>query len=479
MSKKNEPETIGKKGGISQFDMLCSLITAIFFVDTISSVATMGVAAITWTVIVAAIFFFPGSLTVAELGAAYPDNGGFYSWIKRAFGERWGARISWIYWACNAIWISSVATLVVNVFCQVFYIELPGIVKIAFNLGIIWMMVFVATRPMEKSQKVTNFSAIAKIGLGSFLVLAAIIYLVKGNSFANPISAAAFKPTFGAAIIFIPALIYNFLGFEISCSAAAEAKNPAHDVPKAAMKNCLLVSGLYIVTVFAMITILPIDKISIIRGLVDAYRAGFGTSIFASILTYALGIVFLCVLFCQGMMWILAVCLVSRETALTGELPAYFAKQHNSNAPTGSLIIAGCVASGMTLASSFLTGSAETVFWSIFACTSFLLLIPYLVNFEAYLKLKRTDKTTPRPYKFPGPSWLAVLFVRIGELVVLVTMFLFIWVPGTPFDAQSKTFVLVGIILTIGAGEIVVRKCLKNKNKAASKSNLIQGKDMQ
>lgn len=467
MSKKNKPVTLEKKG-LSQFDMLCSLITAIFFVDTIASVATMGVAAITWTIIVAAIFFFPGSLTVAELGAAYPDNGGFYSWIKRAFGELWGARISWIYWSCNAIWISSVATLVVNVFCQVFYIEMAPIVKTLLNLCIVWFMMFVASRPLEQSQKITNASAIAKFILGGSLILAAVIYLARGGSFANPISAAAFKPTFGAAIVFIPALIYNFLGFEVSCSAAAEVANPARDVPRAAMKNCLLVSGLYIVTVLAMIAVLPIDNISIIRGLVDAYRAGFGDGPIATAITYVLGSIFICVLFCQGMMWILSVCRVSRETALTGELPSAFEKVNKHGSPSGSLIVSGCVASAMTLASSFLTGSAETVFWAIFSCTSFLLLIPYLVNFEAYLKLKRCDKATPRPYKFPGPDWLAVVFVRIGEVVVLATMFLFIWVPGTPFDVQSSSFVLIGILVTLGVGEVIVRRCLKAKRARAA-----------
>jgi len=175
--------------------------------------------------------------------------------------------------------------------------------------------------------------------------------------------------------------------------------------------------------------------------------------------------------FCQGMMGLLSTCRVSKETALTGELPAFFAKEHKNGSPVGSLIIAGCIATAMTLASSLLAGSAETVFWSIFSCTSFLLLIPYLINFEAYLKLKRTDKTTPRPYTFPGPSWLAVLFARIGELVIVATMFLFIWVPGTDFDVQSGSFVLIGILVTLGVGEVIVRKCIKNKQKAGGQIN--------
>lgn len=457
--------TCEKRGGLSQFDMLASLITAIFFVDTIASVATMGFAAITWTIVVAIIFFFPGSLTVAELGAAYPDNGGFYAWIKRAFGDLWGARISWIYWSCNAIWISSVATLFVNVFAQIFYFDLSKPVRIVINICIIWVMVFVASRPMKQSQKVTNFAAISKFILGSFLVLAAVIHLIKGNGMANLLSRSSFKPTFGAAIIFIPALIYNFLGFEVSCSVAAEVENPGRDVPKAAMKNCILVSVLYIVTVFSMLVVLPVENISIIKGLVDVYRIGFGDGALATMLTYGLGIIFVTVLFVQGMMWILAVCRVSRETALNGELPKVFAKQHKNGSPIGSLVIAGVVATTMTIASSFLSGSAEMIFWAIFSCTSFLLLIPYLINFEAYIKLKKTDKTTPRPYKFPGPEWLSIIFARIGELVVIATMFLFIWVPGTPFNVGSSTFVLIGIIVTLGVGEVIVRRQIKKSGK--------------
>lgn len=452
--------------GVSQFDMLCSLITAIFFVDTIASVATMGFASITWNIIVALIFFLPGSLTVAELGAAYPDNGGFYSWIKRAFGNMWGARISWIYWSCNALWMSSVATLIINVSCAIFQINPPVWIKTVVNVGIVWLLMFMASRPGESSQLLTNFSCIAKMILGGCLIAAAIAFFTREGAMANELKLSAFKPTFGAAIVFIPALIYNFLGFEISCSNAAELENPARDVPKAAMKNCVLVSVLYVVTVFAMLVILPSDSINIITGLVDAYRLGFGGTI-GGILATALGLLLVIVLFCQGMMWILAVCRVSYESAISGELPPIFAKQNKHGMPSGSLFVTGCVASVMSIASSFLTGSAEVVFWSIFSCTSFLLLIPYVINFEAYLKLKRTDTQTPRPYVFPGPAWLATLFVRAGEFVCLATMFLFIWVPGTPFDVQTATFVSAGILITLALGEVIVRRQLARKRPAA------------
>ena len=474
MSENKKPvRTEQESSKLSQLDMLLGLVCAIFFVDTIASVATMGAAAVTWIVIVGALFFFPGSLTVAELGSAYPENGGFYAWIKRAFGNLWGARISWIYWSCNAIWISSVATLVVTVFCQVFHLEISNTIAIFFNIAVIWLMVFVATRPMDNSQKIINFSAIAKLCLGIGLVIAAILYLMRNDfEFANPITLDRFVPTFGQSIVFIPALIYNFLGFESMSAAGSAMENPGRDVPRAALKNCLLVSGLYIVTVLSMLAIIPIGDISIIQGLVDCFRIGFGNSFVMNALVYGIGAVFVTVLFCQGMMWILTVCRVSAETALTGELPRIFAKTHKNGSPIGSLVIAGFVASAMTLVASSMSGSAEEMFWSIFSCTSFLLLIPYLLNFEAFLKLRRTDKTTVRPYIFPGPSWFAVLMVRIGEFIILATMFLFIWVPGTPFNFKQSMFVLIGIVLTLAAGELITRSCMAKYRKSTDRNDV-------
>ena len=34
------------------------------------------------------LFLIPSGLITAELGTTYPDQGGIYSWVKRAYGER-------------------------------------------------------------------------------------------------------------------------------------------------------------------------------------------------------------------------------------------------------------------------------------------------------------------------------------------------------------------------------------------------------
>lgn len=456
-------------GGLRKIDIVLGLICAIFFVDTISPVAQMGPAAITWTIIMGALFFFPGSLTVAELGSAYPENGGFYAWIKRAYGDKWGARITWMYWACNAIWISSVATFTTNVFCHVFAPGVPFFARTIINIALIWLMVFVASRPMKNSTFFINASAIIKLGMGAGLIVAAFVFLNR-NGFqpANDLSWSSFKPTYGQSLFFFPALIYNFLGFESMSAAASEMKNPAKDVPKAALNNVLIVCGLYIVTVLAVLVIQPVEDINLIEGIMNSFMIGFGSGPIVTFLTSIIGLLFVLVLFTQGMLWILTVCRVSAETALNNELPLAFAKIHPKNdTPIGSLVIAGCVATVVNIIYSFMAGSAEEMFWTIFASTSIILLIPYLINFEAFLKLRREDTVTPRPYTFPGPKFLVSLFVRIGQLVVLASILFFVWVPGEPFDMKFGLSVIIGVIITLGAGEIITQRSMARGQKEA------------
>jgi amino acid transporter len=59
-----------------RFDILFFLICTIVGVDTIATVAQGGGEAFTWMMIFAVIFFVPQALLFAELGAAFPQEGG-------------------------------------------------------------------------------------------------------------------------------------------------------------------------------------------------------------------------------------------------------------------------------------------------------------------------------------------------------------------------------------------------------------------
>ena len=66
----------------------------------------------------------PYGLITAELGSTYPDSGGIYSWVVRAFGNRWGTRTSWWYWVNVALWVPSVYLMFAAVLKAMFFPDL-------------------------------------------------------------------------------------------------------------------------------------------------------------------------------------------------------------------------------------------------------------------------------------------------------------------------------------------------------------------
>src|ERR1700712_2720809 len=88
-----------------RFDILFFLICTIVGVDTIASVAGSGGEAFTWMLLLAVVFFVPQAMLFAELGTAFPQEGGPYMWTRMAFGHLVGAINNFMYWVTNPVWL--------------------------------------------------------------------------------------------------------------------------------------------------------------------------------------------------------------------------------------------------------------------------------------------------------------------------------------------------------------------------------------
>ena len=79
---------------LGRMDTVFFLISAMVVVDTIGAIAVGGGETFTWLVVLFVTFFIPSALASAELGAALPEEGGAYVWVRRAFGRYAGALTS-------------------------------------------------------------------------------------------------------------------------------------------------------------------------------------------------------------------------------------------------------------------------------------------------------------------------------------------------------------------------------------------------
>src|SRR6202162_3369735 len=104
-----------------RFDILFFLICTIVGVDTIATVARGGGQAFTWMMVFAVLFFVPQALLFAELGTAFPQEGGPYLWTRLAFGHLAGAVNNFLYWITNPVWLGGTLAFATITAIEVFF----------------------------------------------------------------------------------------------------------------------------------------------------------------------------------------------------------------------------------------------------------------------------------------------------------------------------------------------------------------------
>jgi amino acid transporter len=124
--------------------------------------------------------------------------------------------------------------------------------------------------------------------------------------------------------------------------------------------------------------------------------------------------------------------------------------------PVSAAILTGVIASAVLILYAMLASSAEDLFWTIFAFSSVVFLLPYFLLFLSFLRLRRIDPDTPRPYRVPGRHGAAAALSGMCMLFIAQAVVFFIYKPGA-FDASYALAVGGGTLLTVLAGEIMIR----------------------
>src|SRR5712664_461319 len=130
-----------------RFDILFFLICTIVGVDTIATVAQGGGEAFTWMMIFAVVFFVPQALLFAELGAAFPQEGGPYYWTRLAFGRLAGAVNNLLYLVTNPGWIGGALAISAIGAVEVFFNHgsaVPAVVFYVVALAFVWLSIVAA-----------------------------------------------------------------------------------------------------------------------------------------------------------------------------------------------------------------------------------------------------------------------------------------------------------------------------------------------
>ena len=128
---------------VSLFKMISFTVCGIVVLDTFVAPAAMGVSSITVWLLTAILFFVPYGLINAELGAAYPDDGGIYAWAKRAFGDFQASLVAWFYWVNVAFWMPAVFIAFTTWFTMACAPEISLWWQALISIAMCWLVVFI------------------------------------------------------------------------------------------------------------------------------------------------------------------------------------------------------------------------------------------------------------------------------------------------------------------------------------------------
>ncbi|GAB3708660.1 APC family permease [Spirosoma flavus] len=224
-------------------------------------IKTLGGPHFLWAWVLGAVVSLIDSFIWAELGAAFPQAGGSYNFLKISYGEqRWGRLFSFLY-----VWQTLIqAPLVVASgaigFAQYasYLMPLEEWQRKAVSGGIVLVIIALLYRKID---------SIGKIGLimwGAVLLTLGWI-IVGGLSNARiplattlegmgSVSGGLLAAGLGQASV---KTIYCYLGYYNVCHLGSEIKQPARNIPASMFISIVGIAGLYLLMNISVVSVVP------------------------------------------------------------------------------------------------------------------------------------------------------------------------------------------------------------------------------
>jgi amino acid transporter len=426
--------------------MVLFSVSAMVTLDSVATVAASGWRGIAVFTLLALVFYAPYGFITAELGSAWPQEGGIYVWIREAYGERVGGVCAWFYWVNLAYWAPAVFVIFAGTVRSAFWPSMSRTWEELIVIGLLWLVVVVGILPLRFTTWVNNASAAAKIAVLAAAALVGLVFAAR-HGIANPVTTSQLWPGTGIGLAAVAVIISNFCGFEVMSSVAGSVRNPRRDIPRMILIAGVAIVGTQILGMAGILAALPLDKLSIVSGIADAMDLSFRL-VLGSGATAAYDVVIVLLLFTfVGTMitWSIGANHSINVTGLDRSAPRVFGHiNRRFGTPDYAFVLMATLATALTVVNYALFGGNEQVFWTIFSLSSVAFMAPYTLMFPALLVLRRRFPDVPRPYRVPGGragAWVAVI---LAETFVVLGLVLFLVVIPTGQSRLVYTAIVAG-----------------------------------
>jgi amino acid transporter len=417
------------KKALKRFDILFLIIAAVVSLETLGQVSIYGAEALTWALILAVAFLVPYALVFAEVGAAFSEEGGAYTWVRNAFGRGAAAIASLLTWVTQPVWVGGSMAFLAAGTVDVYLIPLQhgSLADYVFKVAFIWATVTAAIISLQKGKWLPTSGALMKIGLLGFFLLTTVLYAFQYG--VAGIALGDFSPTLLGLFGLVPLLLFAYLGFESSNSAAGEMEDPARDVPISIARSATTAALCYLLPILAILLVVPKEDITGIGGLLEAVGVVFtvygpAADVLATIT--ALGFVY--ILMSQGAAWMIISDRMQAMAAADGAFfGGFFGHFHpRLGTPVRVNFLSGVVATLFMLVAMQVTGTSAAIFTVVLIISISTFLLSYLLVIPAAVRLRTAYPEVERPFRVPVSDrgfavlgYLAFAWVLLGSWVAV------------------------------------------------------------
>lgn len=404
-SDPRTPDTSGLQRSLKRFDITAMAVAAVISFDTVGQIATGGGEAATWTAVIALFFLVPYALLFAETGAAFPQEGGPYVWVKLAFGRSAAALTTLFYWVTNPIWLGgSLVFLAAETWDGfVFHLGSGTFADYAFKLLFVWAAILTAVVSLRRGKWITTVGAAVKVLALALFTLTAVLYGVEHGF--KGLSDTQFTPTTAGFLALVPILLFAYVGFEAPNAAGEEMLDPQRDVPAALGRSATIAACCYLLPVLALLAVVPANQVTGIGGFMEGARVVFDVYGGASgtVLTFT-AVMFVFALLTQGSAWMIV---SDRMQAMAAADGGFFTRSLGVfhvrlGTPVRTNLLSGAVATVfMLVAMQLADGDAGATFAVVLTMAVTTLLLSYLVVVPALVVLRLRRPDVVRPYRVP------------------------------------------------------------------------------
>ena len=455
------------------FTLSMMTVAAVVSLRGLPLMAKEGLTMIFYLLFAAIMFLIPASLVAAELGGAFSDKGGgVYTWIKEAFGSRWGFTAIWLQWIQNVVWYPTVLAFAASALAYLFMD--PELADDGVYTGIVilvcyWGATFLTLAGSNIASKVTKYGVMLGTLLpGVIIIVLGLFWINQGNpiQFLHPSAAvAAAEKLAGEApharlfphlsglgsVSFLAGIILLFAGVEVHAVHANELENPKKQFPASVFLAAVIIFSLFLMGSMAVAAVIPEEKISLTAGLMqalkqllDVYHLGFLTPIMGLLAAFgAIGGV---------MSWVGGPSKGLLQTAKEGEIPPFMAKVNKNGVQVNILLIQAAIVS-ILACFYFVMDNVSVAFFMLSAMTITLYLVVYILMYAAAIRLRYTQPDLPRSYKVPGGNagmWALAGVGLVGVVFSLVVGFF----PPINLPVSNPTLyvglVTAGMVIFVG-----------------------------